>query len=209
MSCICIGIFILTLIILQVLAPWKPRHYREGLEVHYDNEKSGNSGKPPKVPVSQQSGGNVTVNHSNGGVNRYKTNGDRVKENHTSLQKQRVNKATSTESLSQKNGNSQGQYIRDRTPYEKKYSALNSSTSAESLSQKQNRDRSANSKKHSALNSSAIELNSNKSYRTATKTGNEGGAKKSSTKLSRSASMPKDSRLTAGWFKLRKKKQGM
>jgi hypothetical protein len=201
---------------LQVLAPWKPRHYREGVEVHYDNDNSGNkthgwndSGKPPKVPVSQQSSGNVTMNRSNGGVKKYKSNGDRANENHTTLQKQRVNKATSTESLSQKNGNSQGQYIRDRTPSEKKYSALNSSTSAESLTQKQNRDTSANSKKHSALNSSAIELNSNKSYRTATKKGNEGSLKKSSAKLSRSASMPKDSRLTAGWFKLRKKKQAM
>lgn len=203
------------MIILQVLAPWKPRHYREGLEVHYDDNSGNktlgwnNNGKPPKVPVSQQTSGNVTVNRSSGGVNRYKSNGVRGKENHTTLQKQRVNKATSTESLSQKNGNSQGQYIRDRTPSEKKYSALNSSTSAESLIQKQNRDKSANSKKHSALNSSAIELNSNKSYRTATKKGNEGGAKKSSAKLSRSASMPKDSRLTAGWFKLRNKKQGM
>jgi hypothetical protein len=217
MSYICyIGLFILILIMLQVLAPWKPRHYREGLEVRYDNENNGNktqgwndSGKPPKVPVSQQSSENVTTNRGNGGVNRYKSNGYRVKENHTTLQKQRVNKATSTESLSQKNGNNQGQYIRDRTPSEKKSSALNSSTSAESLSQRQNRDKSANSKKQSALNSSAIELNSNKSYRTATKKGDEGSVKRSSAKLSRSASMPKDSRFTSGWFKLRKKKQAM
>jgi hypothetical protein len=195
------------LIWLQVLAPWKPRHYKEGLEVHYDNDNSGsktlgwnNNGKPPKVPVSQ---------HYSGGVNRYKSNGDRSKENHTTLQKQTVNKATSTESLSRKNGTAQGQYIRDRIPIEKRCSALNSSTSVESLNQTQNRDRNANSKKHSALNSSAIELNSNKSYRTATKKGTEGSAKKSSVKVSRSASMPKDSRLTAGWFKLRNKKQGM
>lgn len=204
------------MIIFQVLAPWKPHHYREGLEVHYDNDNSGNktlgwnsNGKPPKMPVSQQTSGKVTVNRSSGAVNRYKSNGVRGKENHTTLQKQRVNKSTSTESLIQKNGNGQGQYIRDRIPSEKKYSALNSSTSAESLNQKQNRDKSANSRKHSALNSSAIELSSNKSYRTATKKGTEGGAKKSSAKLARSASMPKDSRLAAGWFKLRNKKQGM
>jgi hypothetical protein len=205
----------MVLIMLQVLAPWKPRHYKEGLEVHYDNDNSdsktlgrNDSGKPPKVPVLQHSSGNLTI-HRSGGVNRYKSNGDRGKENHKALQKQSINKATSIESLSRKSGTSQGQYIKDRIPTEKKYSALNSSTSIESLNQKQNRDRSVNSKKHSALNSSAMELNSSKSYRTAITKGNEGSAKKSSAKLSRSASMPKDSRLTAGWFKLRNKKQGM
>ncbi|PSN53101.1 hypothetical protein C0J52_10585, partial [Blattella germanica] len=163
-------------------------------------------GKPPKVPVSHHSG-NSTMNRSGGSGNRYKSNGDRGKENH-SIQKQRVNKAMSVESLSRKNGSGQGQYNRDRTPSEKKHSGLNSSASVESLNQKQSRDRSSNSKKYSALNSSAMELNSNKSYRTATKKGSEGSTKKSSAKVSRSASMPKDSRLTAGWFKLRNKKQG-
>ncbi|XP_069676586.1 zinc finger CCCH domain-containing protein 13 isoform X2 [Periplaneta americana] len=184
---------------ISVLAPWKPRHYREGMEVHYDNNESKtlgrNNGKPPKIPTSHHS----TINRSNGG-NRYKS-----KENHTTPQKQRVNKAMSIESLSRKNGSSQGQY---RVPIDKKRSGLNSSTSVESLNQKQGRDRGVSSKKHSALNSSAMELNSNKSYRTATKKGSESSAKKSGAKVSRSASMPKDSRLTAGWFKLRNKKQG-
>jgi hypothetical protein len=143
------------------------------------------------------------------GANRHKSSGDRSKENHTTPHKQTVNKSTSTESLGRKNGTSQGQYIRDRTSTEKKYSALNSSTSAESLNQRQNRDRSASSKKQSALNSSATQLNSSKTYRTATKTGSEESTKRNSAKLLRSASMPKDSGLAAGWFKLRNKKQGM
>lgn len=200
--------------ILQVLAPWKPRHYREGLEVHYDNDDNGSkttgrndSGKPPKVPASQHSSGNLTINRSSG-VNRHKSNGERSKENHTTPHKQTVNKS-STESLGRKNGTIPGQGIRDRASMEKKYSALNLSTSAESLSQRQNRDSSASSKKHSALNSSAAELNSSKTYRTATKTGNEDSTQRNSAKLSRSASMPKDSGLAAGWFKLRNKKQGM
>lgn len=198
---------------ISVLAPWKPRHYKEGFDVHYDNDDNGttgrnDNGKPPKVPMSQHSSGNLTMNRS-GGVNRHKNNGDRSKENHTTPHKQTVNKSTSTESLGRKNGTSQGQCIRDKTSAEKKYSALNSSTSVESLSQRQNRDRGASSKKHSALNSSVGELNSSKTYRTATKTGNEEGAKRNSGKLSRSASMPKDSGLAAGWFKLRNKKQGM
>lgn len=182
--------------------------------MHYDNDDNGNktgrndNGKPPKVPASQHSSGNLTINRS-GGVNRHKSNGDRSKENHTTSQKQTVNKSTSTESLGRKNGSIQGQYIRERASTEKKYSALNSSTSAESLSQRQNRDSNASSKKHSALNSSAAELNSSKTYRTATKTGNEDSKQRNSAKLSRSASMPKDSGLAAGWFKLRNKKQGM
>jgi hypothetical protein len=142
-------------------------------------------------------------------VNRYRNNGDRGKENHTTLQKQRVDNAMSTESLSRKSGTSQGQYIRDRTPTEKKYSAMNSSASVESVNQKQNRYKSENAKKHSALNSSAMELNSNKSYRTENMKVNEESVKRGSTKLSRSASMPRDSKLTTGWFKLRNKKQGM
>lgn len=198
----------------QVLAPWKPRHYRDGLEVRYDNNEGSGSktlgrnkdGKPPKVPVSHHSG-NSTMNRNGGGANRYKSNAEQGKENH-STQKHRVNKAMSVESLSRKNGSGQGQYARDRTPTDKKRAALNSSASIESLNHKQNRDRSTSSKKYSALNSSAMELNSNKSYRTATKKGNEASTKKNSAKVSRSASMPKDSRLTAGWFKLRNKKQG-
>ena len=138
---------------------------------------------------------------------RYRSNLEQGKENN-SIDKQRVNKAVSVESLSHKNGSGQRQYARDLTPTEKKRSALNSSASVESLNHKKNRDKSTSSKKYSALNSSAMELNSNKSYRTATKKGNEASTRKSSAKVSRSASMPKDSRLTAGWFKLRNKKQG-
>ena len=183
--------------------------------MHYDNDNTGSkttgrndSGKPPKVPASQHSSRNLTINRS-GGVNRHKSSGERSKENHTTPHKQTVNKSTSTESLGRKNGTIQGQGIRERASTEKKYSALNSSTSAESLSQRQNRDSNASSKKHSALNSSAAELNSSKTYRTATKTGNEESTQRNSGKLSRSASMPKDSGLAAGWFKLRNKKQGM
>jgi len=200
---------------ISVLAPWKPRHYREGLEVNYENDENGSkttgrndSGKPPKVPASQHASGNLTINRSVG-VNRHKSNGDRSKDNNITPHKQTVNKSTSTESLSRKNGTIQGQYMRERASAEKKYSALNSSTSAESLNQRQNRDSNAISKKHSALNSSAAELNSSKIYRTATKTGNEESANRNSAKLSRSASMPKDSGIAAGWFKLRNKKQGM
>lgn len=180
----------------------------------YDNDDNvskttgrKDSGKPPKVPAPQHSSGNLTINRS-GGVNRHKSSDDRSKENHITPHKQTVNKSTSTESLGRKNGTIQGQCIRERST-EKKYSAQNSSTSAESLSQRQNRDISANSKKHSPLNSSAAELNSSKTYRTATKTGNEDSTQRNSAKLSRSASMPKDSGLAAGWFKLRNKKQGM
>ncbi|XP_067006458.2 serine/arginine repetitive matrix protein 2 [Anabrus simplex] len=162
---------------ISVLAPWKPRHPREALEVHYDKEDNNKNyvknGKPPKVPVSQQTSLNSSTMNR---INRRKN-----AENN----KQRVSRAASIESL-------KGRGSRSST-------GLHPSTSIESLSRSvHSRDR---------KNASVTDLNRNHRGPVQKKV-SENTSKKSSGKVSRSASMPKDNRVTAGWFKLRNKKQG-
>ncbi|KAK7868791.1 hypothetical protein R5R35_003635 [Gryllus longicercus] len=192
---------------ISVLAPWRPRHYREGQEVHYDQEDNNKNyiknGKPPKIPVSQQSSLNsATMNR----INRKKNLENKANASH----KQHVSKATSIESLSQhsnrQNGDSRGTL--------KKQSLVHQAASVESLSHRsnhsisrtQNRNKSSD-KKNSIMNASTSELTATYKQNNQKKNSTDTG-KKGSAKISRSASMPKDTRVKAGWFKLRNKKQG-
>ncbi|CAG2056928.1 unnamed protein product [Timema podura] len=181
---------------ISVLAPWKPKHYREGMDVHYDNESSGRgNGKPPKVPATNSS----TINR---GTAR-RRNDETAR---PSFQKQKVNKAMSVESLSHRDSPLGTRNQNKDTSSSKK---RNLSTSVESLTYKngaptRNQQNKVASKKSNMLNSSAMDLNSNKSYKNGSSRKIIEG-KKASSNLNRSASMPKDTR-TSGWFKLRNKK---
>lgn len=174
---------------ISVLAPWKPRHYREPLEVHYENNSdvTSRAGKPPKVPTNYKT--------SSSTLNRIKNNKEASQKSYNSLS--RDGRGKDKENLTRKSLNSLNR--------KENHKSIDSLRDANGKGSRRDLDTTYDTSRSkrigNGVNGSSTDYRNGSTTLRKTKT--EDGGKRSD--LARSVSMPKDSKVKSGWFRLRKK----